>query len=170
VESPWGKRALQGKLEVATDAEFSFPATASGVYRLTCDAGTHAVCLVSSSHPALMAGAQGPIHFIATTGDFYFLVPKGVRQFAARCWGEGDLERVSAAVWDPAGKRVWHQENISDSQSFVTERADTRRDEVWRISLSRPSVGVLEDHHVELRGVPSVLGFSAADLLHPASK
>jgi hypothetical protein len=170
VQSPTGKRALRAKLELATESEFSFVAGQTGVYRLACDAGSHAVRIVSSSHTAVMAGPRGPIHFVSTAGTFYFLVPAGVKQFAARCWGEGEMERVSASVLDPSGKCVWRQENIASSQSFQKERADASRDEVWQIRLTRPTQGVLEDFHVELRGVPSVLGFSAAGLLHPAAK
>jgi hypothetical protein len=170
LESPDGKPALRAALDLATESQFSFTAGQTGVYRLMCDAGNHAVRLTSSSHLAVMAGPRGPIHFIATTGDLYFLVPAGVKQFAARVWGEGDLERVSAAVWNPAGKRVWHEENVSSSQSFQMERPAADRDEIWRISLARPTKGVLEDHYVELRGVPPVLGFSPQGLLHPAGK
>jgi hypothetical protein len=161
---------LRTKLELAAEAEFAFLADTTGVYRLTCDAGSHAVRVSACSHVIVMASPRGPIHFIATPGDFYFLVPKGVKQFAVRFWGEGDLERVSAAVCDASGKRVWHQENITSSQSFQTERTDASRDEVWRISMSRPTVGVLEDHHVDLRGVPPVLGFSPTGLLRPAGQ
>jgi hypothetical protein len=170
VDSPSGKQALRTKLELAAEAEFAFLADTTGVYRLTCDAGSHAVRVSACSHVIVMASPRGPIHFIATPGDFYFLVPKGVKQFAVRFWGEGDLERVSAAVCDASGKRVWHQENITSSQSFQTERTDASRDEVWRISMSRPTVGVLEDHHVDLRGVPPVLGFSPTGLLRPAGQ
>lgn len=170
VESPDAKPVLRAKLELATESEFSFVAGQTGVYRLACDAGSHAVRLTASSHRAVMAGPRGPIHFISTTGDLYFLVPAGVEQFAVRCWGEGDLERVSAAVCDASGKRVWQQANISSSQSFQMERKPASVDEVWRVSLARPTQGVLEDHYVELRGVPPVIGFSPSGLLRPAGK
>jgi hypothetical protein len=39
---------------------------------------------------------------------------------------------------------------------------------VWRFKLSRPKVGVLEDHYVEMRGIPTVFGFRPDGLLAPA--
>jgi hypothetical protein len=38
------------------------------------------------------------------------------------------------------------------------------------LGLSRPKVGVLEDHYVELRGIPTVLGFRPDGLLAPAPR
>ena len=87
-----------------------------------------------------------------------------------RFWGEGDLERVSVAVLDLSGTQVWKQDEISVAQSCRIRRQDSGRDEVWRLPLSRPKVGVLEDHFVELRGIPSVLGFRPDGLLAPAKR
>jgi len=97
-------------------------------------------------------------------------VPAGVPQFAVRFWGSGDLERVSATVFDASGTQVWKQDDISTSQSYQAQRQDTQRDEVWRLVLSRPKIGVLEDHYVELRGIPTVLGFRPDGLLAPATR
>jgi hypothetical protein len=74
-----------------------------------CQAGGHTVRVASSSHAPLMAGEFGPIHLLGTRGEFYFLVPADVREFAVRFWGSGDLERVSAAVCDATGAEVWQQ-------------------------------------------------------------
>ena len=80
------------------------------------------------------------------------------------------MERVSAAVFDPSGTQVWKQDDISTAQSCQIQRKDTERDEVWRLKLSRPKVGVLEDHYVEMRGVPTAFGFRPDGLLAPAKR
>jgi hypothetical protein len=135
-----------------------------------CDAGAHTVRVASSSHAALIAADSGPIHLLNTAGEFYFLVPAGVKECAVRFWGSGDLERVSALIADPAGREVWKQADISSAQSYQIQRQDPGRDEVWRFGLSRPGLGVLEDHYVELRGIPTVIGFRPDGLLAPAPR
>jgi hypothetical protein len=170
IVGPSGQQVKRFSVEFLQEAEAEFAAAETGVYRVECQPGGHTVRLASSSHAALIAADAGPIHLLNTTGEFYFLVPAGVPQFAVRFWGSGDLERVSAAVFDPSGAQVWKQDDISTAQSYQIERQNSERDEVWRLALSRPSVGVLEDHYVELRGIPPVLGFRPDGLLAPAPR
>ena len=170
IVGPSGQPVKRFSVEFLQEAETEFTAAETGVYRVECQPDGHTVRMASSSHAALIAADSGPIHLLNTTGEFYFLVPAGVPQFAVRFWGSGDLERVSAAVFDPSGKQVWKQADISTAQSYQVQRQDSERDEVWRLELSRPSVGVLEDHYVELRGIPTVLGFRPDGLLAPAPR
>ena len=170
IVSPSGQQVQRLAVEFLQEAEAKFTAAESGVYRVVCQPGTHTVRVASSSHAALLAADSGPIHLLNTSGEFFFLVPAGVQECAVRFWGSGDLERVSAAVCDPAGTQVWQQDDIADAQSCSIRRQDSGRDEVWRLRLSRPKVGVLEDHYVELRGIPTVLGFRPDGLLAPARR
>jgi len=167
--SPSGQLVKQAAVEFQQEAEVEFTASQAGIYRMECQAGGHTVRVASSSHAPLLAGEFGPIHLLSTRGEFYFLVPAGVREFAVRLWGSGDLERVSAAVFDATGAEVWEQENISSAQSCQIQRASAERDEVWRLTLSRPTIGVLEDHYVELRGMPTVIGLRPDGLLVPVT-
>ncbi|NLF73997.1 MAG: hypothetical protein GX575_33750 [Candidatus Anammoximicrobium sp.] len=165
--SPAGKAVKRCKVEFQQEGPVDFTAAETGVYRVECQAGSHTTRIVSCSHAAMIAGEAGPVRLLATTGEFYFLVPAGVHRCAVRFWGEGDLERVSAAVFDPTGKQAWKQDDISAAQSFQIERGDASQDEVWRFKLSRPKVGVMEDHCVEMRGMPVILGFRPDGLLTP---
>jgi hypothetical protein len=167
---PSGRPVKRFSVELLQEAEADFTAAETGIYRVECQPDGHTVRMASSSQAVLIAADAGPIHLLNTAGDFYFLVPAGVPQFAVRFWGSDDMERVSAAVFDASGKQVWKQADISTAQSYQVQRQDSRRDEVWRLGLSRPSVGVLEDHYVELRGIPTVLGFRPDGLLAPAPR
>jgi hypothetical protein len=167
IVGPAGKLVKQFAVEFLQEAEAEFTAAETGVYRVECQPGSHTVRMVSSSHAALIASDSGPVHLLNTAGEFYFLVPAGVQECAVRFWGEGDLERVSAAVLDPAGTQVWKQDDISTAQSCRIQRQDAGRDEVWRFQLSRATIGVLEDHYVEMRGIPTVFGFRPDGLLAP---
>jgi hypothetical protein len=170
IVSPSGKQVKRLAVEFLQEAEAEFTAAETGVYRLECQAGSHTIRVASGSHAPLVASDAGPIHLLNTAGEFYFLVPAGVKEFAVRFWGEGDLERVSAAVFDPSGTQVWKQDDITTAQSCQIQRKDTARDEVWRLKLSRSKIGVLEDHHVEMRGIPTILGFRPEGLLAPAER
>jgi hypothetical protein len=170
IVDPSGKPVKRIGVEFLQEAEAAFTAAETGIYRVECDAGAHTVRVASSSHAALLAADSGPIHLLNTAGEFYFLVPAGVQECAVRFWGSGDLERVSAVILDPSGKQVWQQADIAAAQSYRIQRPDPGRDEVWRLGLSRPGVGVLEDHYVELRGIPTVLGFRPDGLLAPVPR
>jgi hypothetical protein len=170
IVGPSGKQVKRFSVEFLQEAEAEFTAAETGIYRVECQPDGHTVRIASSSHAVLIAADSGPIHLLNTSGEFYFLVPASVPQFAVRFWGSDDMERVSAAVFDPSGAQVWKQADISTAQSYQIQRQDAERDEVWRLGLSRPSVGVLEDHYVELRGIPTVLGFRPDGLLAPAPR
>jgi hypothetical protein len=170
IVSPSGKQVKRWSVEFLQEAEAEFTAAETGVYRVECQPGSHTVRMASSSHAPLIAGHSGPVHLLNTSGEFYFVVPAGAQECAVRFWGEGDLERVSAVVFDPAGVQVWKQDDISTAQSCQIQRKDAGRDEVWRFKLSRPKIGVLEDHYVEMRGVPTVFGFRPDGLLAPARR
>lgn len=165
--SPSGKQIERLSVGFLQEADAKFTAAETGVYRIDCQPGSHTVRIASSSHAALIASESGPLHLLNTSGEFFFLVPAGARQAAVRFWGSGDLERVSAAVFDPSGKQVWKQDDISTAQSCTIQRKDAGHNEIWRLKLSRPKVGVLEDHYVEMRGIPTILGFRADGLLAP---
>lgn len=169
VVSPSGKQVKQISVPFLQEADVQFTAAETGVYRVECQPGTHTARIASASHAPLVADS-GPIHLLNTSGEFYFLVPAGVSKCAVRFWGEGDLERVSAAVFDPSGKQVWKQDDITTAQSCQIQRQDASHDEVWRFKLSRPKVGVLEDHHVEMRGIPTIFGLRPDGLLAPAKR
>jgi hypothetical protein len=168
IVSPSGQQVKRLAVEFLQEAQAEFTVGETGIYRVECQSGSHTVRMASSSHAPLIAGQSGPVHLLNTSGEFFFLVPAGVQECAVRFWGEGDLERVSAAVFDPSGAQVWKQDDISAAQSCRIQRQDSARDEVWRLTLSRPKVGVLEDHYVELRGIPTLLGFRPDGLLVPA--
>jgi hypothetical protein len=170
IVAPSGQPVKRLSVEFLQEAEAEFTAAETGIYRVTCQPGSHTVRVASGSQAPLIAADAGPIHLLGTAGEFYFLVPAGVPQFAVRCWGSGDLERVSATVFDASGAQVWKQEDISTAQSYQVQRPGAQRDEVWRLELRRPGIGVLEDHYVELRGIPTVLGFRPDGLLAPAAR
>lgn len=167
VFSPAGQRVGRLAVELGKEAEHSFHAAETGVYRIVCRPRSHTAQLVSSTHAVSVLGARSLVHFVHTAVDLYFRVPAGTRQFGLRFAGEGDLERLKAAVFDSTGKRVWRQDSIGPSQSFCYDGPATSQDAIWKVRLDRPSSGVFEDHFVELRGVPPLVSFHPAALLRP---
>jgi len=168
VLDPAGKEVARVKIPLGEEAACKFKAEQTGTYTIACKPGQLTVGLVASSHPVSIAGDGGVIQLLGTTGDFYFWVPAETRRFGLRFKGEGEGERLSAAVFDAAGKKRWQRANISTSESFRHEREPAAEGQVWRVNLSRPTVGILEDCYLELRGLPPVLGFSAEGMLRPA--
>ena len=91
IVSPSGKQVKRFSVEFLQEAEVEFTAAETGVYRVECQPGGHTVRVASSSHAALIAGESGPVHLLNTSGEFYFLVPAGVKEFAVRFLGIGRL-------------------------------------------------------------------------------
>ena len=170
VLDPAGKEAARVTVPLGQEAACTFTAGRTGTFRIECAPKQHTVGIAASSHPVCIAGQRGEVHLLGTTGDFYFWVPASTRHFGLRFQGEGEGERLTAAVFDAAGRKRWEQADIAMSKSFRLQRDAASQGEVWRLHVSRPGVGVLEDCHVELRGLPPVLGFSAEDLLRPAPR
>lgn len=169
VLSSAGKEIQRVTVPFKQEADCKFTAGQTGTFTVVAQPDRHTLQIVACSHPVGIAGSErGQIHFLGTSGDFYFWVPAEARQFGLRFKGEGEAERISAAVSDATGKTVWEQANISGTQSFRCERPAASQGEVWHFRLSRPTVGVLEDCHVEIRGLPPVLGFSTESVLRPA--
>ena len=159
VLGPAGREIQRTTIGLREQADCTFTAEQTGVFRIVCQPGQHTVRMVSSTHPVLIAGHEGLIHLLGTTGDFVFWVPPGTKEFGLRVKGEGEGERVSATVFDSSGKKQWQRPNIGPAQSLHVKREAPAPGELWRLQLSRPSVGVLEDVYLDFRGIPAVLGF-----------
>jgi hypothetical protein len=165
--SPTGKQFQQAAVTLGEDGAYSFTADATGVFLVRCEPGRHTVQVVDASHPVCIAGSEGRIHLLGTTGDFYFWVASDVESLGLRLQGEGDGERVSVTVYDGQGQIRWQQANIGYPQSCIVQREPESEGQVWRMKIERPEIGVLEDIHVVLRGVPALLGFEPHGLLRP---
>jgi hypothetical protein len=168
--SPTGTQFQQVAVALGEDGEYSFTADATGVFLVRCEPGRHTVQVVDASHPVCIAGSEDRIHLLGTTGDFCFWVPSGVERLGLRLQGEGEGERVSVTIYDSQGQIRWQQANIGYPQSCIVQREPDSEGQVWRMKIERPEIGVLEDIHVVLRGVPALLGFEPHGLLRPDSQ
>lgn len=168
IAGPSGAAIMTLKAQPGQDVPCEFTAPETGVFRVHCEPGRDWMRVVSSSHPVCVSGAERPVHFIGTSCDLFFLAPAGTKEFAMRICGDNDGERVKASVFDASGNKVWDEDSISAMRSYAGKPADPSRDEVWRLRVEKPSQGVLEDFHVDLRGIPPLLAFRREDLLRPA--
>jgi sugar phosphate isomerase/epimerase len=165
VLSPSGSQVHRASLPFQQNTEVRFQAAATGLYRITAEPGLNCVQVAFSSHPVALSGEEGPIHFIGTPGEFFFQVPAGTGQFGVRVCGEGLAEGVKASLVDPRGKVVQQQDDVAQLRQFEMTRPDASAAETWGVRLARPSHLVMEDHYVDLRGVPPLLTTSREGLL-----
>jgi hypothetical protein len=161
-----GKRVATLAAPFKQDTQCSFTAPETGTFKLLCDAGGNCVHVDSPTHRLCLVGVGRAIPLIGTSGDFYFWVPGNVAEFGVKIYGSG-VERVNAAVFDPAGKQVWSKENIDIPQLYEGKPRTPGEGEVWRVRIGRPTAGAFEDCHIDLRGVPCVLGYTPEALLKP---
>lgn len=168
--TPSGKEIELGKARFQKSATFSFKAPETGVYRIPVDAGNNLVQMVSANRPACVSGerrflipsARGAINFIKVTGDFYFYVPEGTQEFGVRVFAY-QREPVDAAIYDPAGKKVWEKSAIMLPTQFIAEPKEHQTGKAWKVVFANP----LDDFSIELQGIPPFLSCNPDTLLRP---
>ena len=169
VMSPLGERKSLPKMTGEGKQQYTFKATQAGTHRIVCEPGRSTVQVVASNLPISLYSERAPFHLLGSTGDAYFCVPAGVEEFGVRLTGGGERENVKATVYDAAGRKVGEKDNIKGHQ-FLLYRAQPTETEVWRLQLSKPSQGVIEDYYVQLQGIPPVLATRPDALPKPANK
>ncbi|MEO6808064.1 MAG: hypothetical protein ABI353_03000, partial [Isosphaeraceae bacterium] len=163
---PSGKETKLG--EARGTLNVSFRAVETGAQRIVCDPGWATASIPESNQRVgMIASGRASFHLLGSPGELFFFVPKGIETFGVRVSGDGPGESVKATLSDPAGKIVGQRDNIEGHQ-FLIERPSSETGAVWSLRLERPSKGVLEDHFVELQGLPPVLATSREALLKPA--
>ena len=168
--SPSGKVTELPSPKGTEPQTYDFVPTETGLHRVIVEAGNHAAMIQSSTNHASLMSLRGDYHFVYRAGPLYFLVPKGVAEFAIKVAGGGGTELVKATIKDSSGKIVTEKDNIGHGEQFPQKRADASRAEVWSLTLEKPSKGVLEDIQILLEGVPPMLSSSPETVLRPVTK
>lgn len=166
VTMPSGKVIVMKDAVAESDNEYEFVSDETGAFKITCDAGNATVTFSKCSHRFCLFASEGAFHFLGTVGEFFFLVPKGVKEFGIKVMGGDGTELVKVIVRDGVGRVVAERDNIAVGQ-FVITRESSESDEIFSIRFERPSVGVLEDFFVQLQGIPPLLAPVKEALLKP---
>lgn len=167
VTGPTDKVVKRSSIPFKQEGEVTFTAPVTGLYRVTADPGANYVQVTASSHPLAVDGSGGPVHFYSTQTTLFFWVPAGTTEFGVRVFGEGAGEGVKAALIDPTGNLVEEKDNILRTYQFVATLPAPSKGGAWRLRMARPSAVAMEDHYVDLRGVPPLLAPSREGLLVP---
>ena len=167
--APSGAQSNVPKVQDEGERQYTFQVSQDGLHRIACEPGNSTVQVVSGNLPISLYSERAPFHLLGTTGDVYFCVPAGVKEFGIRVSGGGEGEGVKAAVYDAAGQKVGEQDNIEGHQ-FLLQRPSAAETEIWRLQLAKPSQGVLEDYYVQLQGIPPILATYPEALPRPATK
>jgi hypothetical protein len=165
--SPSGKLTKLPAAQGAEKRDYEFKATERGAYTIVCDPQKWAATVNSATHRVCLYAPKSIVHFLGTTGRYFFWVPEGTKEFAIRVSGEGSAESVKAALFDPAGNAIEGKDNISQAHQFVAAPKDAAHGEIWSLQLDKPSTGVLEDCYVQLQGIPPLLSSTREGLLKP---
>lgn len=163
--SPAGQPVLLRGAGSDAERTYAFRASETGAYHLSATPGSLSAELTRANAPATLLGAGRPIHFVYTSGDFYVWVPQGARAFAIKVVGGGGTERVKASLFDPAGKLVEQKDDIDRANQFAVDLQTPSAGAAWKLTIARPTHGVLEDYTVELQAIPALLATSPATLL-----
>jgi len=166
ITTPSGKVIGMKDAVAERDNDYEFVADETGAFRITCNAGNATVTLSKCTHRFCLFASEGTFHFLGTVGEFFFLVPKGVREFGVKVMGGDGTELVKVTVRDGVGRVVAERDNIALWQFAIT-RENEESDEIFSIKFERPSIGILEDFFVQLQGIPPLLAPVKEALLKP---
>jgi hypothetical protein len=166
ITTPSGKVIGMKDAVAERDNDYEFVADETGAFRITCDVGNATVTLSKCTHRFCLFAGEGTFHFLGTVGEFFFLVPKGVREFGVKVMGGDGTELVKVTVRDGVGQIVAERDNIALWQFAIT-RENEESDEIFSVKFERPSIGVLEDFFVQLQGIPPLLAPVREALLKP---
>jgi len=166
ITTPSGKVIGMKDAVAERDNDYEFVADETGAFRITCNAGNATVTLSKCTHRFCLFAGEGTFHFLGTVGEFFFLVPKGVREFGVKVMGGDGTELVKVTVRDGVGRVVAERDNIALWQFAIT-RENEESDEIFSVKFERPSIGILEDFFVQLQGIPPLLAPVKEALLKP---
>jgi hypothetical protein len=164
VTTPSGQEVTRAEVTFQAEAEVSFKAPETGAYHIAADPGSNSMTIAASSHSVSLTGDGQPVDLVSSQGELYFWVPAGTREFAVRVIGEGG-EGIKAGLCSPSGKLVEEKDDIGTVHQFLVTLPAPSRGEVWSLRLAKASHAVLEDYHVDLRGLPPLLAPSREAVL-----
>jgi hypothetical protein len=167
VTSPSGAIVADVRIPFQGDGKVEFAAPETGAYTVKLNAGANYVRMGESTHRMCITGAGSPIRFLSTVAKLYFYVPAGLREFGVKLFGEGSGEGVKATLYNPAGEMVGEQDNITRAHQFDVTLPAASEGEIWCLAMAKPSGVHMEDHYVDLLGLPSVMSTSPEALLRP---
>lgn len=157
IVGPGGNVVHSAALAFREQTKLEFTPLETGVHRLRAEPGPNSVRMIGSTHPVAIVGEKGIIHLISTTGQFYIHVPPG-KSLGLGVSGDPPGECVAARLFEVGRKPLWEITGCDDTRSCVVDATTEPR--VYCLELARPTVGVLEDEYISIRGVPAVLSFS----------
>lgn len=149
------------------DTPMSFTAPTTGIYRIRIDAGANWGQVAESSHPMLLNSAGQAIRLYLSPGEYFIWVPEKTADFGVRVFGEGIGEGVKATLIDPSGTVFEQVDNMAQTHQFEVNLPPGAEGQVWTLRLEKPSQMAMEDHYVDIRGIPPLLAPSKGALLEP---
>ncbi|MCX7887828.1 MAG: right-handed parallel beta-helix repeat-containing protein [Verrucomicrobiae bacterium] len=168
VVAPSGKTIELENAQGEGETAYTFKPAETGAHKIICDPRRWTATVNSATHRVCLYSAEHTIHLLGTTGEYFFWVPPGTKEFALRVSGEDDAEQVMAALRDPTGKIVEQKDSIAGAHQFVGKPLGDPNGEIWSLRLDKPTTGVLEDFHVQFQGIPPVLAHTRESLLKVA--
>lgn len=166
--SPSGKLTKLQPAEGNQETAYEFTPAETGTHKIVCEPRSFTACVNSSTHPVCLYSESASMHFLGTTGEYFFWVPPGTKEFGIRVSGESEAECVKAALFNAAGTKIEEKDRIAQAHQFLGAPSHPAEGEVWSIRFDKASTGVLEDFHVRMQGIPPVLAHAKERLLKPA--
>ncbi len=161
---PDGSALAQVDVALGTRATLEQTADPGGVWVAGITSHNNAFWILPEARRCVMA-SDGPFGLCKTRGGedlsrFFFYVPRGTDGFEIDMISS-QAEAATFSVFRPDGERIY-QERITETtrESFA---ADDDAGKIWWLETS----DVVEDHGLELHGIPNLIAARADQLLAP---
>lgn len=137
----------------------------SGLYTLSIYAENQLSRIIHCNRPIVIPAYPTPVHICKGTGELFFYVPKGTKEFVAQFIGE-TLEGVKATVFAPDGSQVWQMDDIARLEQYECSGKLAKQGGIFRVLLEPPThIGVLEDYYICLTGIPAFFALTPEHLI-----
>ncbi|MBC7287984.1 MAG: hypothetical protein H5T86_08055, partial [Armatimonadetes bacterium] len=166
--SDQGKPVARATAEVGQVSELSFRAPRAGTLGIEANAGSNSYSVVAGPrHLAVEATEACPVHLIGPA-EVYFFVPPGAQRFAAVARGQGEGETAKISVVSPTGEVLAEAEALGGAAAYAEVTNPSPAGQVWKIVVSKASVGTLEDVTLYLVGdVSPYISLTPSSVLVP---
>lgn len=141
---PRGAFQYEGGVPVGTTREIKLTAHLTGTYTIKVQP-TDNVARVRLLNQYMVI--QTPFHIFRTPAErYYFYVPEEVKSFQVYLVAAASREAARLRIFDPAGKlRVDKEGEFNVWTPFELESIKEGKAEIWSLSISEASFGILED-------------------------
>ncbi len=165
LSSPDDKVLMSGSFPASGKQHLRHTALTQGTFRLRVGSTANAYIVRFNDMPYVVAT---PLHTFNCKSTLFFFVPETTSRFRILLRGGGLREQAAIKVYAANGRLVSQDQTSGKAAALVmqVEVPDGQDGKIWRVAISKPTQGVLEDVYLAFdNAIPPWVSTSPARLM-----